>query len=81
MGAQAPEKNSRLSSNSKKIKGKGTMKPQFNMKVVLKGNEYDNLNFLSGGEKDRISIALTLTLCSRSRPHFPSRVSGFGLSC
>ena len=46
----------------KRIKGKGTMKPQFNMKVVLKGNEYDNLNFLSGGEKDRISIALTLTL-------------------
>ena len=32
------------------------------MKVLLKGSEYDNLNFLSGGEKDRISIALTLTL-------------------
>lgn len=46
----------------KKMKGKGTIKPQFNMKVILKGNEYDNLNFLSGGEKDRISIALTLTL-------------------
>lgn len=46
----------------KKLKGKGELKPQFNMKVFLKGNEYDNLNFLSGGEKDRISIALTLTL-------------------
>jgi DNA repair exonuclease SbcCD ATPase subunit len=46
----------------KKLKGKGELKPQFNMKVTLKGNEYDNLNFLSGGEKDRISIALTLTL-------------------
>ena len=46
----------------KKLKAKGELKPQFNMKVMLKGNEYDNLNFLSGGEKDRISIALTLTL-------------------
>lgn len=46
----------------KKLKAKGELKPQFNMKVILKGNEYDNLNFLSGGEKDRISIALTLTL-------------------
>lgn len=46
----------------KKLKGKGDLKPQFNMKVLLKDNEYDNLNFLSGGEKDRISIALTLTL-------------------
>ena len=48
----------------KKMKVRGELKPQFNMKVLLKGNEYDNLNFLSGGEKDRISIALTLTLSS-----------------
>ena len=48
----------------KKLKAKGELKPQFNMKVILKGNEYDNLNFLSGGEKDRLSIALTLTLSS-----------------
>ena len=46
----------------KRLKAKGELKPQFNMKVMLKGNEYDNLHFLSGGEKDRISIALTLTL-------------------
>jgi len=46
----------------KKLKGKKETKTQFNMKVMLKGNEYDNLNFLSGGEKDRISIALILTL-------------------
>ena len=46
----------------KRLKGKGELKPQFNMNVILKGNEYDNLHFLSGGEKDRISIALTLTL-------------------
>lgn len=46
----------------KKLKNKKETKTQFNMKVMLKGNEYDNLNFLSGGEKDRISIALTLTL-------------------
>ncbi len=48
----------------KKMKARGELKPQFNMKVLLKGNEYDNLHFLSGGEKDRISIALTLTLSS-----------------
>tara|TARA_R110001592_G_scaffold18816_14_gene77842 strand:- start:37970 stop:40288 length:2319 start_codon:yes stop_codon:yes gene_type:complete len=48
----------------KKMKARGELKPQFNMKVLLKGNEYDNLHFLSGGEKDRISIALALTLSS-----------------
>ena len=46
----------------KKLKSKSEIKPQFNMKVVLKGHEYDNLNFLSGGEKDRMSLALMVTL-------------------
>ena len=51
----------------KKIKGKNILKPQFNMNVILKGNEYDNLNFLSGGEKDRLSIALLVTLSSLTK--------------
>jgi ABC-type dipeptide/oligopeptide/nickel transport system ATPase component len=51
----------------KKMKSKGDIKPQFNMKIVLKGNEYDNLNFLSGGEKDRISMALMITLAKLGR--------------
>ena len=46
----------------KKLKSKSEIKPQFNMKVMLKGHEYDNLNFLSGGEKDRMSLALMVTL-------------------
>lgn len=46
----------------KKLKSKSEIKPQFNMKVILKGHEYDNLNFLSGGEKDRMSLALMVTL-------------------
>ena len=46
----------------KKLKTKGEIKPQFNMKVTLKGHEYDNLGFLSGGEKDRMSVALMVTL-------------------
>jgi len=51
----------------KKNKTKGDIKPQFNMKVILKGNEYDNLNFLSGGEKDRVSMALMITLAKLGR--------------
>jgi len=46
----------------KKLKSSKEIKPQFNMNVKLKGNSYDNLNFLSGGEKDRMSTALTITL-------------------
>ena len=46
----------------KKIKNKNYLKPQFNLIIHLKGNTYDNISFLSGGEKDRISICLTLAL-------------------
>lgn len=38
-----------------------TNKPQVNLTIFLGGVEYPNLNYFSGGEKDRISIALTLT--------------------
>ena len=50
----------------KKMKVGGSVKPQFNMKITVKGQEYDNLNFLSGGEKDRISMALTIATSSLS---------------
>ena len=46
----------------KKIKSKKDLKPQFNLLIYLSGNKYENISFLSGGEKDRISISLTLAL-------------------
>lgn len=46
----------------KKLKVKKDLKPQFNLLIHLKGNTYENISFLSGGEKDRISISLTLAL-------------------
>lgn len=51
----------------KKLKSKSEIKPQFNMNVTLKGHVYDNLSFLSGGEKDRMSIALMVTLAKLGR--------------
>ena len=51
----------------KKLKSSKEIKPQFNMSVKLKGNDYDNLNFLSGGEKDRMSTSLTITLAKLGR--------------
>jgi DNA repair exonuclease SbcCD ATPase subunit len=35
-----------------------------NFSVLYQGIEYDNINNLSGGEKDRVSLALTLALSS-----------------
>ena len=46
----------KVSKNSKEVK------PHFNIKIVLRGLEYDNISLLSGGEKDRVSIALTIAL-------------------
>lgn len=45
----------------RETKGKEKNKPQVNLNIFLHGIEYPNLNYFSGGEKDRISIALTLT--------------------
>ena len=45
----------------KEIKGKG-VKSSFNIKIVYRGLEYENISSLSGGEKDRVSIALTIAL-------------------
>jgi len=40
----------------------GRTKPQVNLTISYKGGEYDNLSQLSGGEADRVSLALTLAL-------------------
>lgn len=37
-----------------------------NFKIMHKGNEYDSFDHLSGGEKDRVSLALTLAFRSSS---------------
>jgi DNA repair exonuclease SbcCD ATPase subunit len=50
----------------KEIKtGKNRIKPNVNLAVYYKGETYD-INALSGGEKDRISLALTLSLAALS---------------
>lgn len=41
---------------------KGRIKPQVNIKIMYRGGEYDNINQLSGGEGDRISLAMTVAL-------------------
>lgn len=43
----------------KEVKNKN--KPIINFKIIMKGIEYPNFNYFSEGEKDRISIALTIT--------------------
>jgi exonuclease SbcC len=42
------------------------MKPGLNLEICYKGCKYDNINSLSGGEGDRISLALLLALNSVS---------------
>lgn len=44
----------------KSVKSTGIVKPQVNFTIVYQGNAFDNINQLSGGEGDRISLALTL---------------------
>jgi len=51
----------------KKIKSKKDVsKPGLNLEISYKGFTYDNINLLSGGEGDRISLALLLALNSVS---------------
>lgn len=46
----------------KKNKTNDRIKANVNLNIQYDGNEYDTLDKLSGGEKDRISFALTLAL-------------------
>jgi DNA repair exonuclease SbcCD ATPase subunit len=50
----------------KKIKTGDRIKPGLNLEITYKGMKYDNINSLSGGEGDRISLALLLALNSVS---------------
>ena len=46
----------------KVLKTKKQIKPGLNISIKYKNTEYDNINQLSGGEGDRISLALLLAL-------------------
>ena len=46
----------------RELKSKDKTKSQFNIEVRYKGCTYDNLKRLSGGESNRVSLALTLSL-------------------
>ncbi len=50
----------------KVLKTKKELKPGLNISIKYKGVEYDNINQLSGGEGDRISLGLVLALNSVS---------------
>ena len=50
----------------KTLKTKKETKPGLNIVIKYKGAEYDNINQLSGGEGDRISLSLVLALNSVS---------------
>jgi len=43
-------------------KSNSSVKPSINLKIFYKGYEIDSLNSLSGGEADRVSLAVTLAL-------------------
>ena len=43
-------------------KNKEEIKPNINIILKINGIEYENLSYLSGGEKNRISLALTISL-------------------
>ena len=45
----------------REMKGKEKNKPVVNLKIFYKGIEYPKLDIFSGGEQDRISIALTVS--------------------
>jgi len=46
----------------KQLKTKKRTKPSVNLKIHYRGAEYDNVNQMSGGEGDRVSLGLVLAL-------------------
>lgn len=46
----------------KKMKSNKRIKPSVNLVISFKGVEYDNINGLSGGEADRVSLALVIAM-------------------
>ena len=51
-------------------KVKDNVKPGLNLEICYKGCKYDSVNHLSGGEGDRVSLALVLALNSVSSSNF-----------
>lgn len=54
----------------KTVKSNKTIKPGLNITIKYKGSEYESINQMSGGEGDRVSLALIISLCSVSRSPF-----------
>ena len=50
----------------KQLKTKKMVKPGVNISIKYKGSEYDSVNQMSGGEGDRVSLALIMALNSIS---------------
>lgn len=50
----------------KNLKTKDRVKPSVNFNILYKGGEYDNVNQLSGGEQDRVSVAVSIGLSRMS---------------
>ena len=46
----------------KRMKSTNNVKPTVNFDIAYKNGIYDNINQISGGEADRVSLALTLAL-------------------
>jgi DNA repair exonuclease SbcCD ATPase subunit len=46
----------------KQNRSNSNIKPSISLKILYKGNEIDSLSCLSGGEADRVSLAITLAL-------------------
>ena len=54
----------------KQNKSNSNIKPSISLKILYKGFELDSLNCLSGGEADRVSLAITLALSKFSSSPF-----------
>ena len=54
----------------KTVKSTRQTKPQVNIDIFYKGKEYESFNILSGGEKDRLSLAFTIVFSKLSKGKF-----------
>jgi chromosome segregation ATPase len=54
----------------KELKSTGTEKDMVNLRIMHKDSVYDGINSLSGGEKDRLSLAFTIALAQITNPPF-----------
>ena len=50
----------------KTVKTTSIVKPCININISYRGGEYNSLAEMSGGEADRVSLAITLALCRLS---------------